>query len=84
MKNLPPAQKKIWFPAKRYGWGWGPPVCWQGWAVMAVWVSLLVAGQVLLVRHIGWFAAYVAVLVIGLFAICFWKGEKPRWRWGKD
>jgi hypothetical protein len=20
----------FWFPAKRYGWGWGLPVKWQG------------------------------------------------------
>lgn len=26
--------KKIWFPAKRYGWGWGLPVTWQGWVVL--------------------------------------------------
>ena len=26
---------KYWFPAKRYGWGWGPPNNWQGWVVLA-------------------------------------------------
>jgi hypothetical protein len=26
-----PPGRKIWFPAKRYGWGWGLPCCWQGW-----------------------------------------------------
>jgi hypothetical protein len=26
---------RYWFPAKRYGWGWGLPVTWQGWAVLA-------------------------------------------------
>ena len=83
MKTMPPSEKKIWFPAKRYGWGWGPPVCWQGWVVMAVWVSLLAAGQILLLRHLGWFAAYAVVLVLGLLVVCYWKGEKPRWRWGK-
>jgi hypothetical protein len=84
MKTLPPSEKKIWFPAKRYGWGWGPPVCWQGWAVLAVWLSLVVAGQVWLRRHPGWFAACLVGLVLGLIAVCYWKGEKPRWRWGKD
>lgn len=81
---MPPTEKKIWFPAKRYGWGWGLPVCWQGWVVMIVWVLLLVAGQILLLRHLGWFVAYAAVLIAGLVGIGFWKGEKPRWRWGKD
>lgn len=33
-----------WFPAKRYGWGWGFPVTWQGWAVLAAFVALFGAG----------------------------------------
>src|SRR6266702_3273794 len=27
---------KYWFPAKRYGYGWGIPTTWQGWLVLAV------------------------------------------------
>ncbi len=27
-------EKKYWFPAKRYGWGWGIPNVWQGWLVL--------------------------------------------------
>jgi len=27
--------KDFWFPAKRFGWGWGPPTKWRGWAVLA-------------------------------------------------
>lgn len=23
--------KNIWFPAKKFGWGWGLPKVWQGW-----------------------------------------------------
>ena len=34
-------KKKIWFPAKRYGWGWGLPCAWQGWVVLAVWILLM-------------------------------------------
>jgi hypothetical protein len=26
-------ERKYWFPAKRYGWGWGIPSSWQGWLV---------------------------------------------------
>jgi hypothetical protein len=25
------SQTDFWFPAKKFGWGWGPPVKWQGW-----------------------------------------------------
>jgi hypothetical protein len=34
----------IWFPAKRYGWGWGLPVAWQGWVVLLAWLALFVGG----------------------------------------
>jgi hypothetical protein len=30
-----PQDPEYWFPAKRYGWGWGIPVTWQGWVVFA-------------------------------------------------
>ena len=32
---MPPDDSRYWFPAKRYGWGWGLPATWEGWAVMA-------------------------------------------------
>ena len=79
---MEPNEKKIWFPAKRYGWGWGPPVCWQGWVVIIVWVLLVAAGAFVLMPHLGWFIPYTAIMCLVLCAICSLKGEKPRWRWG--
>jgi hypothetical protein len=75
---------KYWFPAKRYGWGWGPPITWQGWAVMIAWMAATTVGAVLLAgrAHWVWYAVFIAVMVFLLTAICAWKGEKPRWRWG--
>lgn len=76
--------KQIWFPAKRYGWGWGLPCAWQGWVVIAVWVGLLAGAAFLtLPRHGGLWIASVVILVVALMTICFLKGEKPRWRWGE-
>lgn len=125
------ADKKIWLPAKRYGWGWGVPICWQGWAVMGGYLSglmiLVMLGTILFAgnrppagngwvmsrwhglatwsRHSGgrtdlclqisWLPSFSPVLGTavwgvllffltgGLFAICWRKGERPRWRWGK-
>jgi len=76
--------EKYWFPAKRYGWGWGLPVCRQGWVVMGVWFALLMAGALSLGGHMVIFAFYLLLLGIALTIVCFIKGEKPRWRWGKD
>jgi hypothetical protein len=81
---MQPKGSKIWFPAKTgFGWGWGPPVCWQGWAVLGVWIAL-VAGGPFLIQENGLYVAYCVILALALTAICYLKGEKPRWRWGKD
>ena len=79
-------EKHIWFPAKKYGWGWGPPCAWQGWAVIALFVLLLsTAGFVLLPGgHFGLWIAVVIVLAVAMFITCFAKGEAPRWRWGES
>jgi len=82
MKN--PPEKKTWFPAKRYGWGWGPPNCWQGWIVLLLWLALVFVSMILLNRHPVWQWVCLSSLVLLLILICYWKGEKPRWRWGKD
>jgi hypothetical protein len=34
-------EKKLWFKAKRYGWGW-TPVTWQGWVAVLVYVAILI------------------------------------------
>ena len=78
--------KHYWFPAKRYGWGWGPPSTWQGCAVMAAFMALVMAGAFLLPprRSLPLFIGYIACLSVGLVGVCWWKGEPPRWRWGDD
>ena len=77
-------EKQYWFPAKRYGWGWGPPCAWQGWVVLLVWLGLVIAGAILLAKQIGFFVAFMVVMSAIMLAICRAKGEPPRWRWGKD
>jgi len=78
---------KYWFPAKRYGWGWGPPVTWQGWAVLVVWIAaVIVASIVTLGSAQRWelFAWAMVILVVAIVVVCWITGEPPRWRWGKD
>lgn len=77
--------RDIWFPAKRYGWGWGFPVAWQGWLVLAIYILLLFFGtnEYLRTQNLMFFA-YLAVITFGLIVVCYKKGETPRWRWGKD
>jgi len=75
---------KYWFPAKRYGWGWGLPSAWQGWAVLVAYLTLVLGGIPFVRASNGSFvyAIYVVILTVALVAICWLTGEPPRWRWG--
>ncbi|HTW27273.1 MAG TPA: hypothetical protein VME92_09115 [Acetobacteraceae bacterium] len=75
---------KYWFPAKRYGWGWGLPTTWQGWIAVLAFVVLIAAGSILLPpgRSLAAYLIYVCALVVLLLGLCWLKGEPPRWRWG--
>lgn len=77
---MPP---KLWFPAKRYGWGWGFPTAWQGWVVFATFFVLLVLGGLVVLPNFGpaLFVIYAAALCALLVGVCWVKGERPRWRW---
>jgi hypothetical protein len=77
---------RYWFPAKRYGWGWGLPTRWQGRVVLAVYLVLLLGACItLLPAHRRWvFVAFVIVLNLALLATCYATGEPPRWRWGRQ
>jgi hypothetical protein len=84
---MPPAAPppRYWFPAKRYGWGWGFPHAWQGWVVIALYVALIAAGGAFVSpsRQPGLYAAWLVGLTVVLIGVCWAKGEPPRWRWGE-
>ena len=75
---------KYWFPAKRHGWGWGPPSAWQGWVVLVAYLALVLGGIPILQARQGSvvYLAYVFVLTAALMAICWLTGERPSWRRG--
>lgn len=78
-------QPRYWFPAKRYGWGWGPPCAWQGWLVLAIFFVLVALGAMWLLPlgREGAFVVYVAALCLLLVVVCWVKGEPPRFRRGR-
>ncbi|MFA5652129.1 MAG: hypothetical protein WC933_02080 [Candidatus Paceibacterota bacterium] len=75
-------EKKIWFRAKTYGWGWYP-ITWQGWAVIFTWVIIFatIISNVRINSLEYWVSIIVSISI--LIYICYKKGEKPGWRWGK-
>jgi hypothetical protein len=72
--------RKYWFPAKRSGWGWGPPDTWQGWTVLIAYLVLALGGIpfVQVTRGNVVYVVYLAVLTVLLTAICWSKGEPSR------
>ncbi len=77
--------KVFWFPAKKYGWGWGLPITWQGWVVLLVFLVLLVTGAMVFspAKERTMFILYTAAISAVLVGVCYAKGEPPGWRWGK-
>lgn len=75
---------KYWFPAKRYGWGWGLPLRWEGWLVLIVFVALVGLGALVFPPRMALasYLGYVALLCALFVGVCWVKGEPPRWRWG--
>jgi hypothetical protein len=77
---------RYWFRAKRYGWGWGLPLTWEGWAVFVAFSVLLAADGLVFPpsKSLPAYIACAAGLSLALLAVCWLKGEPPRWRWGDD
>ena len=75
---------KYWFPAKRYGWGWGLPSAWQGWVVLVAYLALVLGGIPLIQATKGTvvYIAYVLVLTVASVTVCWFTGEPPRGHWG--
>lgn len=79
-----PLEHDFWFPAKRYGWGWGLPVRWEGWLTFAVWLFVVcAAGWAFMPHRPAMFLATTTVATALLTGICYLKGEPPGWRWGR-
>ncbi|WP_129586129.1 hypothetical protein [Sphingomonas montana] len=75
------AGRRVWFRAKRFGYGAGMPVAWQGWALLVAGIGALFA-----VRH--WVhgavgaGAFVGILgVMMVLASRHTEGGPWRWRW---
>ena len=76
----------FWFPAKRYGWGWGLPVAWQGWVVLGLYLALVFVGiSYFEARHsVTGLPIFLACLTVMLIVVVALKGERPLgWRWGR-
>jgi hypothetical protein len=69
-----------WFAAKRYGYGAGPPIAWQGWALLIGYI-LLISAASLLIRN-GWLAyASVLTMLTVVFIVIVARTTRGGWSW---
>jgi hypothetical protein len=85
IKNNP---NHYWFRRKLYGWGW-TPATWQGWVAILTFITFIIWNAIILdssgeptTNDIIWFLGKEVVAIIVLLAICYKKGETPKWQWG--
>jgi hypothetical protein len=73
-----------WFAPKRYGYGAGFPIAWQGWALLAAHIGLIIG--IALVPGIHPAAAMAGILLAGLAPLPLYAARTRggwRWRWGE-
>jgi hypothetical protein len=74
-----------WFAPKRFGFGAGLPIAWQGWAILLAFIAV----TVLLVLTLGErpiaFVAIIIPLAVAFMVICARTTRGGwRWRWGEE
>ena len=74
-----------WFAPKRYGYGSGMPIAWQGWAITTGFVAVAAYLSTKFAQQPLKLLATLAPLIILLTVICARTTRGGwRWRWGKD
>ena len=63
----PETHDTAWFAPKRYGYGSGLPIAWQGWALMIGYVLVVIAAAQFIAwdEEVGWIAFIAAMLALG-------------------
>ncbi len=90
MKDNP---KGLWFKMRLYGWGW-VPVKLEGWLVVFGFVGIVLLNGFYFSSKVSpngestlWdlilFFGVILISMVFLFWICYKKGEKPQWNWGR-
>ena len=76
-------EEKLWFKAKCYGWGWYPASS-EGWSVLFIYLIAVILLAFIFKDNLIIFFLSLIILGIIFVLICYKKGEKPCWRWGKS
>jgi hypothetical protein len=74
-----------WFAPKRFGYGAGLPIAWQGWALLVAYI-VLICSAALLIQYtlIGYISAITILTIPFLLIVARTTRGGWRWRWGKE
>ena len=74
-----------WFRPKRYGYGSGLPISWQGWALLLGY--FVVIGAVSFIIRYSW-PGYASIIVLATATLVVIVARTTsggwRWRWGRE
>lgn len=74
-----------WFAPKRYGYGSGLPISWQGWAVTILYLIIAISLSARFGREPAKMIAAIALPTVVFVVICARTTHGGfRWRWGGD
>ncbi len=74
-----------WFAPKRYGYGASLPISWQGWAVTAGYIAIvLILARQFAGRRAELIAALVPITALFLVICARTTRGGWRWRWGRE
>jgi hypothetical protein len=73
-----------WFASKRYGYGAGLPIAWQGWLLLIGYIASIVAAGLLIPHSLLAYISAFAMLTVAFVAIVARTTKGGwRWRWGE-
>ena len=73
-----------WFAPRRYGFGAGLPIAWQGWLLLAVYTAVILAAVLLLqFSPVAMFAVVVPATALMMLITARTTRGGWRWRWGE-
>lgn len=69
-----------WFAHKRYGFGSGLPIAWQGWAASSLYLAIVLVAT-LFVERSPWPAGSIIFTATAIFLVICARTTRGGWHW---
>ena len=77
-KDMPVRRRRPWFAVKRFGYGVGLPIAWEGWLLLSVFVAAMTLSALLLPPLV--FAVLIIPLTTAVLYLAYVRSD-GEWRW---